>query len=123
MVTDLQSRRFWADTGTSYDVFDYGDIDDIFEEAAEQYSDDASITAATRVIGIQRLLASSAKLTSYRQNASSENASDIFKHLNQLLERWEGRLQSAVAASKPAAAARFGSTRRIPPRIKEYPDG
>ena len=123
MATEQQRKRFWADTGSSSAVFDDDEVDDIFTEAAEEYSDAGVIKAHARVIGIQRLLASSAKLTSYRQNASSENLSDVFKHLQELLKLWQGKLAAAKATASSSGAARFGGLRRKPKRIREYPDG
>ena len=120
MATESQRTRFWADTGSTSAVFDASEVDDIFEEAGETYSTTAAIKAATRVIAIRRLLASSAKLTNYRQNQSSESLSDVFKHLNQLLDLWEGELATAAASGR--SVAKFGRPRRIPRQIVEYPD-
>lgn len=95
----------------------------IFAEAGESYTDAATIKAETRVIALQRFLASSAKLTTYRQNASSENVSDVFKHLKDLLKLWEERRDKAVASASLAAGsgARFGRTTRKPARVRELP--
>ena len=121
MATALQRSRLRDDIGaTETSLFD-DEADDIFVEAGELYTDGASLTAATRVIAIRRLLASSAKLTDYRQNQSSESLSDVFEHLYRLLTYWEGELGKAVAAASTTGAARFSGLRRRPKRIKEYP--
>lgn len=121
MATALQRSRLRDDIGaTETSLFD-DEADAIFVEAGELYTDEASLTAATRVIAIRRLLASSAKLTDYRQNQSSESLSDVFEHLYRLLTYWEGELGKAVAAASTAGAARFSGLRRRPKRIKEYP--
>jgi pyrroline-5-carboxylate reductase len=74
------------------------------------------------VLTIQSLLASSARLATYRQNESSENLSDIFKHLKELLKVWEEKTDDAItAAAGSSGAARFGSVRRKPATIREYP--
>jgi hypothetical protein len=106
-----------ADSGSLSDP----EADAIFVEAAETYTDDAAIVAATRVIAIRRLLASSAKLATYRQNQSAENLSDVFKHLMELLTYWEGKRDEAIAATSGTSAARFGGMRQKPSRVKEYP--
>lgn len=122
MATSEQRQRLRDDIGATEDsLFDY-EADDIFAEAGESHADAAAIKAATRVIAIRRLLASSAKLTSYRQNASQESASDVFKHLQWLLGYWEDKLAKAVKAASPSGAARFGRTGQRPSRRKEYPD-
>lgn len=123
MATETQRQRFWHDTGTTSSVFDAEEVDAIFTEAAESYSDTGSIVAFTRVLGLRRLLASSAKLTTYTQNQSSENASDVFKHLKELLELWQGELATAESSASSSTAARFGGLRRKPSRLKEYPNG
>jgi hypothetical protein len=121
VANEAQRTRFWADTGSNEHVFDPDEVDDIFTEAGESYSDTAALTAYTRVIGIRRLLASSAKLTTYRQNQSSENLSDVFKHLKELLSFWQDEVAAADGLSS-GSKARFGGVRRKPSRIVEYPD-
>lgn len=121
MATEAQRTRFWADTGTNENVFDPEEVDDIFVEAGEGYDDTAALTAATRVIGIRRLLANAAKLTTYRANQSSENLSDVFEHLKELLGFWQDEVTTADGLSS-GSKARFGGLRRKPARIKEYPD-
>lgn len=122
MVSELQRSRLREDIGANETSLPDADADAIYTEAAETHATaGAAQDALARVIAIRRLLASSAKLTTYRQNASSENASDVFQHLQQLLGLWQGELAAAVRRS--AGAARFGSPKRVPPRIREYPDG
>ena len=127
MATADERLRLREDIGyvsTDTTSFPDAEADAIYVEAAELYTGTASIYAATRIIAIQRLLASSAKMTSYTQNNSSEDASDVFKHLMQLLGYWRGVLADAIAddelANRPSAA-RFGRTTRRPARIKEHP--
>lgn len=122
-VTQTCRNRFWADTGTTVLVFDNDEVDDIFAEAGETYTDEATIKAYTRVIGIQRLLASSTKLTDYTQNQSNEKQSQVFDHLKDMLGLWKGKTSQAEhdAAIANSGAARFGSMRRKPKRYKEYP--
>jgi hypothetical protein len=120
VATQLQADRLRRDTGTSVTLLPDAEVDALFTESMETYSDVASITAHTRILAIQGLLASSAKLASYKQNESSENLSDVFKHLRELLAFWQEQL-SILDALAAGSAARFGRTTGIPARVKEYP--
>lgn len=123
MATATQRTRFWLDTGTTAAVFSADEVDDMFTEAAETHTDEAAITAYTRVIGIQRLMANAAKLTDYTQNQSTEKQSQVFDHLKGLLSFWKGETDAAEASAAQSASgnARFGGMRRKPSRIAEYP--
>lgn len=122
MATEAQLRdRLRRDVGANSTALSDADADALFEEAGETYSDAASAYAYARVLALQGILASSAKLTSYKQNESSENLSDIFKHLKELLKVWEDKTTDAVAAGG-SGAARFGSVRRKPATVREYPE-
>lgn len=112
--------RLRRDVGANSTALSDGDADDLFDEAGETYSDTASAYAYARVLAIRGLLASSAKLTSYKQNESSESLSDVFKHLQELLKHWSGEVDEAIRAN--SGAARFGSVRRKPARVREYPE-
>jgi hypothetical protein len=118
-MTDIARLR--RDVGANVTSLPDADANALFVEAAETYSNAASAAAYTRALAIQGLLASSAKLVSYRQNQSSENASDVFEHLTRLLSLWE---QKTADAQKLAGngAARFGATGKKPTRIREYPN-
>lgn len=119
MATSAQRERLRADIDADSTTFPDDEVDDIFEEAQESYSDSAAYTAYTRVIALRRLLASAAKRTSYVQNQSSENLSDVFKHLKQLLDLWQGELGGAVGGT--IGAVKLGGTRRKFKTIREYP--
>ena len=123
MATASQRSRLRADIGADATSLPDAEADAIYVEAGESYTDADAIKAATRVIAIRRLLASSAKLVSYRQNNSQESASDVYKHLRDLLDLWQGELDSASAAASTVGVARFGGLRRKPKHIREYPDG
>ncbi len=120
MATALDYARLRADIGANETSLPDLEAEALFVEAGESYSG-AGLTATTRVLALRRLLASSAKLASYTQNASREELSDIFKHLQQLLAYWEGKQADADHAASSSGAARFGKTGRIPSRVKEYP--
>lgn len=123
MATTTQRTRFWLDTGTTVAVFDNDEVDALFDEAAETYSDADAIKAYTRVLGIQRLLANAAKLTDYTQNQSQEKQSQVFDHLKSLLSFWQGETSKANANASTSGAARFAGVRRKPKRIMELPGG
>ena len=113
--------RLRRDIGASEAALSDEDAADLLEEAGETYSDTATAAAYTRVLALQGILASSAKLTTYKQNESTENLSDVFRHLKELLKLWEDKTTDAVAAGG-SGAARFGSVRRKPATVREYPE-
>lgn len=121
-ITDYQRLR--ADLDATDATFPDAEAEEIFVEASEMYTSAGSIYAATRVIAIRRLLASSAKRVSYTQNNSSQSASDVFKHLKELLGIWGGLLADAVLVDEAASrgsALRSGRQSRKPARLKEFP--
>jgi hypothetical protein len=120
MATKLERERLRKDIGADENSLTNTDADEIFTEAGEEYTAAGQIKAAARVIAIQRLLASSAKMASYKQNQSSENLSDIFGHLESLLAYWDGQISKATSSGQ--SSANFGRTRVIPRRIVEFPD-
>ncbi len=107
-----------GDAGTA---FSDEEINDIFDEAGEVYTDTQVIKAATRVIGLRRLLASSAKLTDYAQNHTRESASQVFEHLSSMLEMWTGELDTAAEDAATEGAVKLGALRPFA-RLREYPD-
>lgn len=124
-ITDWDRLR--SDVGASDTALSNTEAEAIFTEAGEEYTGTGSIKAATRVIAIDRLLASSAKLVDYSQDAAgstSEKMSQIFDHLLKLRKLWQDKLDTAKADETLAArgsAARFGRSSRRPARIKEQP--
>lgn len=121
-VTQSQIDRLRRDTGTTETSLPDEDIQDIFDEAGEKYSDSATAASFARVLVIQSLLSNAAKLHSYKANESSENLSDVFKNLQALLKVWEGKVSDAITdAAGSSGAARFGGLRRKPAKVREYP--
>jgi hypothetical protein len=119
MATALEWQRLRDDTGHTSTTL--GDVaaEAIFVEAAEIYNT-GSVRAGTRVLAIQKLLSSSAKLHDYVQNNTKESASQVFAHLKSLLEIWENKVAAQDAASR-GSSARFGRPSNKPARIKEHP--
>ena len=122
MPTAIDYQRLRDDIGADATTLSDSEAEALLAEAGETYADERSKAAYARVLAIRRLLASHAKITTYRQNASSENASDIFKHLKDLLGYWQGELDEAKRATSVSGGARFGRTVRYPRRIKEHPN-
>jgi hypothetical protein len=124
MTTTTDYNRLRADISASEAALSDEVAEDIFVEAAEDYTDVKTIKAATRVIALQRLTAGFATTTTYIQNNTREEAGKIFDNWVKLLTIWEGRLAGAVADNEPSAggAARFAGKRIKPARLKEYPD-
>lgn len=121
MATDSERTRLRADIGANEYSLPDEEADDIFTEAGETYTGTAALNAYARVIALRRLLASSAKLTTYKQNQTTENLSDVFGHLKELLAHWQGEVTAATATGQ--SVVKFGRPRVIPRRIAEFPDG
>lgn len=121
MATQEQRERLRADIGATVDSLSDVDANKIYTEAGEMYADAASVKAAARVIAIRRIRANAAKMVTYKQNQTTMNASDVFKHLTALLESWERVLDKAVEEALTSGAARFGGLRTAN-RITEWPD-
>lgn len=120
MATDAERDRLRADIGANETSLPDPDADAIFEEAGEKYSVAGQSSAYARVIAIRRILASSARLVSYRQNNSSENSSDVSKNLQALLKIWQDALEGEIN-TPTGGRVRIGGLRQKPKRIKEYP--
>ena len=99
MSAPTPNDRLRADVGATLASLPDAKADDIFVEAADLYADPTAQQAAARVIALQRMLADAAHLTDYTQNESSENQSDIFKNLLELLKLWQDRLDKATLAA------------------------
>lgn len=122
MATELDYSRLRRDVGADETSLDDDAAEALFVEAAERYTDTGTASAYTRVLALQGLLSSAAKLHSYKANESTENLSDVFKHLTQLLAIWEAKTDDAItAAAGSSGAARFGGVRRQPAKVREYP--
>jgi hypothetical protein len=119
MATATQRERLRLDIGATVSSLPDLEADAIYEEAGESYTDTASLNIYARVIGLRRILASSAKLTSYAQNESRENLSDVFKHVKELLLMWEETL--AVAEGGAEGAVRSGRQVHSPDYRNDWP--
>ena len=126
MATTLEQQRLRMDLGFLPDdtvSLSNEVIDDIFLEAGEQYNDPTSVTVATRVISLRRLLMQAANEVDYQKNRTSEKASQRYAQLAKELERWEAKLEIAEISASESGAVRSGKPMQQPPRVKEYPWG
>jgi len=119
MATATQRDRLRLDTGHSATSLDDTAADAIFVRAAEEYSTSA-VESGARVIALQYLLGSAAKLNDYVQNNSQEKASQVFDHLNKMLEFWTDQAAQDSKADYGGGIL-TGSTKRIPRRLKGFP--
>lgn len=118
MATEAEIKALRRDTGTNETSLFTDDANEIFTEAAATYTAETpAYYAHARVLVLQGILASSAKLTTYRQNQSQENLSDVFKHVEKLLKHWQGEVVTAVNDAATGAAR---ASKRLS-RIREYP--
>lgn len=118
MATTTERQRLRMDLGLQPDdAASLSDdiADDIYAEAGEFYADAGSAYAYARVIAIERLMAQAAPQVDYTQNESSEKSSQLTTNYQKLLERWQGKLDKAIALAS-GSTARFGRTQRIPAR-------
>lgn len=92
---------------------DIGDVNEAFSDAALQriYVRCTGRAAKSRVMAIDQLLGSAAKLADYAQNESEEKKSQIFKQLLDLRKIWVGYAESEGVS---AASGSGGSLRIVP---------
>jgi len=125
MATLVEQQRLRMDLGFQPDdTLSLSDatIDAIFVEAGERYEDPASTLIATRVISLRRLLMQAANEVDYTQNNTSEKASQRYDHLTKEYDRWFRLLRDAEELVA-GGAVRSGKPMRVPPRVREYPEG
>lgn len=119
MATETEWARLRLDTGHSDASLDDTEAEAIFVRSAEEYSASA-INSGARVIAIQYLLGSAAKLNDYIQNNSDEKASQVFAHLKRLLGYWEDKAAEDTKADFRGGVL-TGRTKRVPRRLKGFP--
>lgn len=122
MATAIERARLRRDIGADQSALPDSEADLIFVESAETYTTGSSAYYAyARVLALQGILASSAKMTTYRQNESQENASDVFKHLKDLLAIWERKTAQADTEDDQAAGTSSIKASKRLSRVKQYP--
>lgn len=102
-MTTTAEQRLQRDLGANETSLPTLEATALLEEAAESYpSNTTAAVAYARVLALRGMLGSSARLVTYRQNNSSENQSDVFAHLNKLLDFWQAETDKADAVGDGA---------------------
>lgn len=122
MASEAQMLALRADTGTDETSLPDDEIDAIYTDSEGLYSATTSIDAYTRVVVFRRLMAQAAPRTSYKQNQSQENLSDLFKHYQSMVKFWQDELATAEVDAEALGAVRISKMRRVPTRTKEWPN-
>lgn len=97
-------------------------IDMVFEQAEEDYSTAAAITAQAHILVIEALLFGAAKEVAYTQNSTSERADQRFDHLAKLHPLWQSKLKQALDDAHVGGMMMWGNLNKKPTREEEYPD-
>lgn len=119
MARDYDAVRW--DTGESASNLSDAAIDDLYDRAEAKYGVNTAATEAwTRVLVVRHLRSQAAKRTTYRQNQSSENLSDLYKNLKDMEATFLDDLQTALDSA--TGKVRFGGLKRYIPREQEYPN-
>ncbi len=123
MATETQVTRFRAFfNDPSGAIWSDPEVAAIFEEAEELAAAESTVMVEARLIGLDQLMMDSAKRTTYKQNDSSQNDSDIFKAFAVMrgnLENERARLAKVAAGS----AVRMAQPKKVPVRTRDYPNG
>jgi hypothetical protein len=102
------------------------EIEDTWAEAAERYSgyaDNALILyAVTRLQLVRDLMVKAAKTVSYTQNDSSDDLSDVMKHLRSIESMYQRELNTLIDDEDTRPTVRWGSMTGKPSRPKGYPN-
>ena len=111
-------------TNDSLTSFPDEDVDLLFAEAESTYSTYSREVQLQAVVvtRIEELWTASMTQVTYQQNETRENLSDIAKALKEKLELAKKKLDELIADSKPVAL-RTALMKKIPTRVKGYPNG
>jgi hypothetical protein len=104
VFTDEELQLFWTDAATVHSV-----------STARR-----AVRFQVVVDALETLMADAAKRVSYKQNASTESLSDVFKHLKELHAKHQAKLAAEVAATR--GAMKIGTMEKKPSRLREWPD-
>lgn len=123
MPTETQITRFRAFfNDPSGAIWSDPEVVAIFEEAGELATSESTVMVEARLIGIDRLMMDSAKRTTYKQNDSSQNDSDIFKALAVMRSKLEDE-RARLAKLAAGSAVRMAQPTKVPVRRRDYPNG
>jgi hypothetical protein len=112
-------RRYFNDSNET--IFEDTEIDDIFDEVAEDNPDasDALVLVLAKIIGIDTLRMDAAKLTKYQQLQSTEDKTTIFKALTtmrgELVDDRDDLVKAAAGSSVRMAGIRRHNFRKDKP--------
>jgi hypothetical protein len=123
-TTSTEKKLLRRKTNDSLTSFPDEDIDLLFEEAETTYSTYSREVQLQAVVvaRIDELWTASMTQVTYQQNETRENLSDIAKNLKEKLALAKAKLDELIADSKPVAL-RTAVMKKIPTRIKGYPNG
>jgi hypothetical protein len=122
MASEAQKAALRADTGTDETSLPDDEIDTIYTDSETLYTAAASIDAHARVVVFRRLMAQAAARTTYKQNQSQENLSDLLKNYHTMVKFWQDELATAEVDAAALGAVRIGNQKRVPSRYKEFPN-
>lgn len=125
MATATQRTRFRrnvGDPGGTPPMFEDTEIDDMFDEAGEEYPSGSAklLIIAASLKGWEARWAGAVADTSYTQNATSESLSDKARAIKSAVEQWTKKLEDALRDDQPAIG--WVSTKVFPTVVKDYPD-
>jgi hypothetical protein len=123
---ELQASRFRYSVGfegTDVTSLPTEDVLDFLAQAGEVYEDPNTIDSYGRVLFFEGLFASAAKMATYKKNQTTENISDIFLHVETLLNYWMKKTATAnELALGLVGNVRVGKTTRVPTKWHGYPN-
>ncbi len=111
-LTATQLADLQADLGIddSENVFTDEELDRLYARAEQDYA--TAVYYAWR-----QLLAASTKYIEYRVAQTSEKRQQVFSHIKQMVEYWQGESQK----STNAGGVKVAGITPVPPRWKDYP--
>lgn len=123
-TTDTEKKLLRRETGDSLTSFPDADVDLLFSKAETEYATYSHPVQvqAVAVYRIEELLTASIPDVTYQQNETREQRSDIAKGLESKLARAQKKLEELIAKETPVAL-RTAVMKKIPTRIKGYPNG
>jgi len=79
--------------------------------------------AAVRLQVAKDMMAEAAQRVSHSQGQSQTSLSDRFRHMKDVVAMYESDLEKLISKTVQLPLARWGRTKTVPSRTKEYPDG
>lgn len=114
MATAAEIQSLRRDLSLTVEAMPDYVINDLFTEAAISYTGTRSKPAYVRVLALQGMLSAAATQVDYKQDTTTESASQYFANLSKLLAHWQDQLDRAVVIETGSGAAFAGTTVRVP---------